>query len=70
MSKTVLFQAIRFSISTQSIRLLYRTLAGTINPGQSELGNDDSKGVCHIPQSFSIIGASPPDYLVSYLGYP
>ena len=42
-----------------------RILSGATTPGQSEPGNDDSKGVLHISQSSSITGASPSDCLVS-----
>ena len=37
--------------------------------GQSGPGNDDNKGVFHIPQSSSIAGTSPSDCLVSYTGH-
>ena len=37
-------------------------------PGQSEPGSDGRKGVLCIPQSSSITGALPSDYLVSYAG--
>ena len=41
-SKTVLFQAIQFSISTQisSIHPIDRALTGAITPGQNEPGSD------------------------------
>ena len=53
MSKTVLFQAIQFSINTHfsSIWLLTRTLSGATTPGQSRPGSDRNKGVLSIPQS-------------------
>ena len=46
-----------------------RTLSGATTPGQSGPGSDDNKGVLCIPQSSSITGTSPSDYLVSYLGH-
>ena len=58
MSKTVLFQAIQFSIS-----ILFSSIY------QSGPKSDGNKGVFHIPQSSSITGASPSDYLVSYPGH-
>ena len=63
--KTVLVQAIQFSISTQfsSIWPTDRTLWGASTPGQSRPENDDNKRVLCIPQS------SPSDRLVSYLGH-
>ena len=69
--KTVLFQTIQFSISTQfsSILPIDRTLSGATTPSQSRPVSDVNKGVLHIPQSSSITGASPSDCLVSYLGH-
>ena len=71
MSKTVLFQTIQFSISTQfsSIWPIDRTLSGATTSGQSGLGSDAEKAVLCIPQSSSITGTSPSDYLVSYPGH-
>ena len=65
MLKTVLFQTIQFSISTQfsSILPIDRT------PGQSGPGSDGNEDVLHIPESSSITGASPSHCLVSYLGH-
>ena len=64
-SKTVLFQAIRFSISTQfsSIRPIDRIVSGQSGPE-----SDAKEGVLCIPQSSSIVGTSPSDCLVSYPG--
>ena len=59
--KTVLFQTIWFSISTQfsSIWLIDMTLSSTTTPGQSRPGNDGNKGVLPFSQSsirlFSVI---------------
>ena len=71
MSKTVLFQAIQFSISTQFISIwpIDKTLSGATTPGQSGLGSDGNEEVLHIPQSSSIIETSPSDCLVSYPGH-
>ena len=63
--KTVLFQTIQLSISTQfksqtvSIWSIDSTLSGATTPGQSGRGSDGNKGVLHIPQSSSINEASP-----------
>ena len=67
MSKTVLFQTIQFTISTQfsSIWPIDKTLLGTDTPGQSGPGSNGNEGVFCIPQSSSIIGTSPSDCLVS-----
>ena len=71
MSKTVQFQTIQFSISTQfsSILPIDKTLLGDITLGQSGPGSDGNERVLHIPQSSSIIGTSPSDCLVSYPGH-
>ena len=68
MPKTVLFQTIQFSISTQfsSIWPIDRTLSGATTPGQSEPGSDGNE---RITQSFSITLALPSDSSVSYLGH-
>ena len=74
-SKTVLFRAIQFGISTQfkcqnsklsklqlsSIWPIDRTLSGATTPGQN--GNE---GLLHIPQNSSITGTSPSDCFVSH----
>ena len=66
--KTVLFQAIKFSRSTQfsSIWFIDRTLSGATTMGQSEPGSDVNEWVLRIPQSSSITGISTSDCLVSY----
>ena len=66
--KIVLFQVIRFSVSTQfsSIWPIDRTLSGTTTPDQNGSGNDGNKGVLRIPQNSRITGTSPLDCLVSY----
>ena len=69
--KTVLFQTIQFSLSTQFsyIWTIDGTLLGATTPGQCEFGSDNNKRVLSIPKSSSIRGASLSDYLVSYLGH-
>ena len=54
--KTVLFQTIQFSLSTQfsSIWPIDRTLSGATSPGQSVSGSDVNKKVLWILQSSSI----------------
>ena len=71
MSKTVLFQAIQFSISTQfsSIWSINRALSGATTQGLSGPHGNGNEGVLRIPQSSSITGTSPSDCLVSYLGH-
>ena len=59
--KTVYFKQVNLA----SVRL-DRTLSGATTPGQSGLENDSNKGVPRIPQSSSIIAASPSHCLVSY----
>ena len=68
MSKTVLFQTIQFSTSTQfsSIRPIDRTLPGATTQGQSVPGSNGNEGVLRIPQSSSIIETLPSDCLVPY----
>ena len=65
MLKTVSFQTVQFSISTQ-LSSIDMTPSGTTTPGQSGAASDGDKGVLRIPQSFSITGTSPSDCLVSY----
>ena len=71
MLKTVLFQAIQFSISTRfsSILPIDRTLSGTNTLGQSWPWSECNEGILHIPQSSRITGTSPWDCLVSYWGH-
>ena len=65
--KTVLFQAIQFSISTQfsSIWPIDRTLSGATTPGKSWPGSDGNEWVLRIRRSSNITGTSLLDYLVS-----
>ena len=69
--KTVLFQIIQFSIIAQfsSVWPIDRILSGAATLGQSKPESNGNEGVLHIPQSYSITGASPSDCLVSYLGH-
>ena len=69
--KTVLFQAIQFSLSIEfsSIWPIDRTLSGATIPGQCRPGSYDNEGVLCIPQSFRITGTSPSDSLVSLSGH-
>ena len=69
MSKTVLSQAIQFSISTRFISIwpIDRGLSGATTPGQSGPGSNGNEGVLCIPQNSSITGTSPSDCLVSYI---
>ena len=69
--KKVLFQEIRFGTNTQfsSIWPIERSQSGATTPGQSGSGNNDNEGVLRIPQSSSITGTTPSDYLVSYTGH-
>ena len=63
MSKTVLFQTIQFSESTQfcSIRFIDSTQSGATNPNQSGPGSDGIEEVLRILQSSSIIECHIPD---------
>ena len=45
------------------------TLSGATTSGQRGSGSDWNEGVLQISQSSTIIGASPSDCLVSYLGH-
>ena len=66
--KTVLLQAIQFSISTHfsCIWPIERTLSGANTPSQSGPGSDSSEGILRIPQRSGITGTSPSDCLMSY----
>ena len=69
--KTVLFQAIQFSINMQFsfIRPMDRVLSGATTLGQSGLCSDNNERILRLPQSSSITGSSPSDCLVSYPGH-
>ena len=56
-------------MSNNSIWPIDRTLSSATTSGQSEPGSHGNKEVLSIPQSSSITGASPSDYLVSYPGH-
>ena len=55
--------------SNSSICLFDRTLSGANTPGNSGPSSNGNKGVLHIHQSSSIIGASASDCLMSYAGH-
>ena len=55
-------------MSNGSIWAIDRTLSGTTTPGQSGPGSDGNQEVLCILQS-SKTGASPSNYLISYLGH-
>ena len=66
------------SISSYSVNISTRfssiwpigwTLSGATTEGQSGPGSNGNEEVLHIPQSSSISGTSPSNYLVSYLGH-
>ena len=65
---TVRFQTIQFSRSTQfsSIRPIDRNPSGVTTTDQRVPGNDGNEEVLSIPQSSTIVVASPSDCLVSY----
>ena len=67
MSKTVLFQIIQFSISTQFSFIW--PISGATTPGQSGPESDGNEGVICIPQSPSITETTPKNCLVSYPGH-
>ena len=69
--KTILFQAIQFSMSTQFCFIWPkdRTLSGATTPGQSGLWSDGNKVLLRIPQSYSITGTSSSVCCASYPGY-
>ena len=69
--KTVLFQAVQFSISTQFSLVwpIDRTQSGATTPGQSGPGSNGNEGALRIPESSSSTGTSPSDCLVSYPGH-
>ena len=56
-------------MSNSSIWSIDRTLSGAATQSQSGPRSDDNEWVLCIPQSSSIIGASPSDFLMSYLGH-
>ena len=70
MSKTVSFQTIQFSISTQfsSIWPIDKTLSGATTQDQSGPGNDGGEGVLNIPQSSCMTRTLQSDGLMSYPG--
>ena len=71
MLKTVPFQTIQFSISTQlsSILPINRTKSSATIPGQNGPGSKGNEGILCILQSSSITEAPPSNCLVSYPGH-
>ena len=67
----ILFKTIQFSISMHFslIWTIDRSLSGVTIPGLSGPGSDSNEVLFYIPQSSSIIGASPSDCLPSYIGH-
>ena len=61
--------SVSYKYAVSSIQPIDRALSGAIIPGQSWPGSDGNKGVPRIPQTSSITGTSPSDYLPSYLGH-
>ena len=57
-------------MSNSSIWPKDKTLSDDTTPSQSGIGSDGNDGVLYMLQRPSIIGASPSDCLVSYLGHP
>ena len=53
-------------MSNSSIWPIDSSLSGPTTPDQIGPGSNGNKGVLRIPQSSSITGASPSDYLMSY----
>ena len=56
-------------MSNSSIWSIDGTLSGATTPGQSESGSDGNERILCIPQSSSIVEASPADCLLSYPGH-
>ena len=71
MSKTVVFQTIQFSKSSQfsPIWRLDMTLSGVITLGKSGHGSNGNERVIRTPQNSSNPGTSPSNCLVSYPGH-
>ena len=71
MSKTLPFQTVQFSRSTQftSIWPIDRTLSDATTASKSGTGSDGNEEVLYILQSFSITGSSPSHCFVSYPGH-
>ena len=70
--KTVILQIIQSSIShlfahSLNLKHFYLTLSGVTTLGQSESKSHGNEGVFRIPESSSIIRASPSDCLMSYI---
>ena len=57
--KTVVLQAVQFSIKFSSIWCTDKTLSGATTPCRSEPGSNGNEGVLCIPQISSNTGTSP-----------
>ena len=57
------FQTIQFSLCTQFKWPIGRTKSGSTTPVKNGLGSNGNEGVLRIPQSSSITGVSPSDFL-------
>ena len=71
MSKTVLFQTIQFSISSQfsSIWIIDKSLSGATTQSKSGPESNRNKEEHRTPQNSSITGTSLSDCLESFLGH-
>ena len=69
--KTVLFEAIQFSISTKfsSIGAIVWTLSGATISRQNWPWSDSNEEVLCILQNSRVTGSLPSDFVVSYLGH-
>ena len=56
-------------LSNSSIWPIDRNLSGASTLGQNRPGSDGNEGIPHIPQSSSITGVLPSDFLMSCLGH-
>ena len=65
------FQTIHFGVITQFnfIWPIDRNLSDATTLGYSKPENNGNEGVLHIPQSSSLTGTSPSDFLMSYPGH-
>ena len=66
--KQLYFKQFRISTLITSISSIDRTLSCAPPLGQSGTGSDGNKVILCIPQNSSVTGASPPDFLMLYVG--
>ena len=69
MGKHFYFKQFSLALVDSSFWSMERTLSSVSTLGKSEPWSDGNKRALRIPQSSSIIEASPSDCLVSYLGH-